>query len=400
MTTLRLYLPETWPTEPSCEWVLLGGNGQVEAAGSSAPRNWPAAKRTEVVLAGPQTIYLRLRLPKGTRRPSAKLIAYGLEDQLIRDPEKQHFTLARREDDKADVIVADRERLTQVIAQLSALGRAPGRMVSELEVAQVVESPEPGAWSLVRQPQHAILLGAAALPACVDSDGDAPPAALLAQLGHAHTQNQLPARLLIHNGPGLGAIDAEAWSAQLGIPVDLGSTYDWHRIEPACNLLHGEFRGTTAESGLLRALRPPLYVFGAVLACSLLASVITILVQRNELSHTRQSIQAAVRSALPGQPLIDPVAQLNASLIEAQHQHGQLGENDFLALLAGFSDSTAGDAAAAIKSLSYGEGKLGVAFANGDPGIMEGVAGRLRSRGYQARVADSGELTITREAKR
>lgn len=397
MTTLRLYITEAWPDEPACEWVLLGNNGLAEAGGTSPPADWPAAKRTELVLAGPQTIYLRLSLPKGSRRPSARQIAYGLEDQLIRDPDKQHFTLARQEGENADVIVIDRDRLAQIVAKLSELGRPPTRIVSEMEVA---EAPVHGAWSVMRRAQHAILQGAGPLPTCVDNTDSAPPSALLTYLAHARTQEQMPAYLVVRNSPGLVAIDTESWSAQLGLPVELGDDYEWHRIDDrTCNLLHGDFRSTNSESGSLKAVRSAIYVFFAVLVCSVIGNVIAIMAQRKEFANTRQAIQATVRSALPGQPLIDPVSQISASLKEARHAHGQLAENDFLSMLAGLGDGIAENAAASLKSLRYAEGKLSVSF-TGDPGLPQTVAAHLGSRGYSVTVADTGEIFITREAKR
>ena len=93
---LLLAIDEQWPTRPDCPWVLLGPDGRPVSEGHSEPRHWPAAAECEVVLTGPQCLWLEVPLPRGARRDLPRLLAYALEDRLLKDPDTQHLTLSHR----------------------------------------------------------------------------------------------------------------------------------------------------------------------------------------------------------------------------------------------------------------------------------------------------------------
>ena len=88
-----------------------------------------------------------------------RLLAYALEDRLLKDPDTQHLTLSHRrpaddgERDLAGVIVVARDRLRQLVAQLAAIGRPPRRVLAEVQTA-----PAGGdAWQLSLSASGAIL---------------------------------------------------------------------------------------------------------------------------------------------------------------------------------------------------------------------------------------------------
>ena len=162
-TRLLLAIDEQWPTRPDCPWVLLGDDGQPVSEGHSEPRHWPAAAECEVVLTGPQCLWLEVPLPRGARRDLPRLLAYALEDRLLKDPDTQHLTLSHRrpaddgERDLAGVLVVARDRLRQLIAQLTAIGRPPRRVLAEMQTA-----PAGGEVWLVEAAGHAWSGGQAA----------------------------------------------------------------------------------------------------------------------------------------------------------------------------------------------------------------------------------------------
>ena len=116
---LLLAIDEQWPTRPDCPWVLLGPDGQPTAEGHSEPRHWPAAAECEVVLTGPQCLWLEVPLPRAKRSDLPRLLAYALEDRLLKDPDTQHLTVSHRrpagdgERELTGVLVVARERLRQ-----------------------------------------------------------------------------------------------------------------------------------------------------------------------------------------------------------------------------------------------------------------------------------------------
>ena len=93
---LLLAIDEQWPARPDCPWVLLGPDGQPTAEGHSEPRHWPAAAECEVVLTGPQCLWLEVPLPRAKRSDLPRLLAYALEDRLLKDPDTQHLTVSHR----------------------------------------------------------------------------------------------------------------------------------------------------------------------------------------------------------------------------------------------------------------------------------------------------------------
>ena len=93
---LLLAIDEQWPTRPDCPWVLLGPDGRPVSEGHSEPRHWPAAAECEVVLTGPQCLWLEVPLPRAKRADLPRLLAYALEDRLLKDPDTQHLTVSHR----------------------------------------------------------------------------------------------------------------------------------------------------------------------------------------------------------------------------------------------------------------------------------------------------------------
>ena len=156
---LLLAIDEQWPTRPACPWVLLGPDGRPVSEGHSEPRHWPAAAECEVVLTGPQCLWLEVPLPRAKRADLPRLLAYALEDRLLKDPDTQHLTVSHRrpagdgERELTGVLVVARERLRQITAQLAAIGRPPRRMLAEVQTA-----PSGGeAWQLSLSAAGAIL---------------------------------------------------------------------------------------------------------------------------------------------------------------------------------------------------------------------------------------------------
>ncbi|WP_374399746.1 type II secretion system protein GspL [Niveibacterium sp.] len=394
MTQLRLYITETWPQDPLCDWELIGPDGRTSAAGRSEPRHWPAAERTEFVLAGTQAVWLSARLPRAPKREQDKLVRFALEDQLVQEPDSQHYTITDRDGDLARVLVCARERLRQIVAQLDALGRAPSRAVAEI---QAVGPTAEGEWVLHCGPAQAVASGIGPAPFALDLDGSAAPSLLIAAAAHARETNRLPSRCLLHRAPDSTAVDCAAWQSALGIPVEEGAAYQWSSLSNGTNLLHGEFMPDKERSAWLRRAKPVLWAAGAAIALELLLSTGQVLVQRAELRDARERMQTVFKTAFPNQPIVDPAAQMRSQLNQLKRAHGQLGDDDALALLALVGDALAGEARDGLDGLKYENGRLDLTLSPRLSGNIATVQQRLTARGLMVVQQGNNQLAIRKE---
>lgn len=389
MTLLRLYLTEHWPQEPVCDWELTGPDGRTVSVGSSEPRHWPAAEQTEFVLAGTQAVWLTARLPKASKREQDKLIRFALEDQLVQEPDSQHYTITDRDGDSARVLVTARDRLRQIVAQLDALGRAPSRAFAEVQTAP--DAPE-GEWALHCSRHQAIVSGVTPTPFAFDLDDGAVPALLQAAASQARDENRLPARCVVHRSASASEIDPQSWEGALSIPVEEGPAYKWSTVSSGINLLHGEFMPDKARAAWLRRARPVLWVVGAAICVELVLSVGQVMWQRAQLKDSRDRMQTVFKTAFPNQPIVDPAAQMRSQLNQLKRAHGQLGDDDVIALLAQVGEALGGDARDALDGLKYEGGRLELTLSARAAGSLSSITQRLTARGLL--VAQQGENRI------
>ena len=394
-TRLLLAIDEQWPTRPDCPWVLLGDDGQPVSEGHSEPRHWPAAAECEVVLTGPQCLWLEVPLPRGARRDLPRLLAYALEDRLLKDPDTQHLTLSHRrpaddgERDLAGVLVVARDRLRQLIAQLTAIGRPPRRVLAEMQTA-----PAGGeVWQLSLSASGAILRSSPNAGLAVDGDILAP--LLSQQAATARAANLAPTRIDVRLTPGLAAPDLAALQAETAIPMQVAVPYLWWQgaDRKATNLLQGEFAFRDNGSAWLLKLRPALALGGGALAVWLLANVGEAIWMKHRLGQIGERIERIYRSSFPNAPVVAPAAQMRQQLNLERARHGLLRDDDALSLLAQATEALGTDAVDGVAALRFEEGRLDLTLAGPAAARAEAVVGLLASRGLLANLRQDGSTT-------
>ena len=394
-TRLLLAIDEQWPTRPDCPWVLLGDDGQPVSEGHSEPRHWPAAAECEVVLTGPQCLWLEVPLPRGARRDLPRLLAYALEDRLLKDPDTQHLTLSHRrpaddgERDLAGVLVVARDRLRQLIAQLTAIGRPPRRVLAEMQTA-----PAGGeVWQLSLSASGAILRSSPNAGLAVDGDILAP--LLSQQAATARAANLAPTRIDVRLTPGLAAPDLAALQAETAIPMQVAVPYLWWQgaDRKATNLLQGEFAFRDNGSAWLLKLRPALALGGGALAVWLLANVGEVVWMKHRLGQIGERIERIYRSSFPNAPVVAPAAQMRQQLNLERARHGLLRDDDALSLLAQATEALGTDAVDGVAALRFEEGRLDLTLAGPAAARAEAVVGLLASRGLLANLRQDGSTT-------
>ncbi|MCB1914186.1 MAG: hypothetical protein KDG52_00490 [Rhodocyclaceae bacterium] len=396
---LIVLIDEHWPTRASAPWVLIGEDGRLQSEGESEPRHWPPADDCAMVLTANQCAWHETRLPRGARREEARLLAYALEERLLRDPDSQHLVVVHREAEeggvRVGVLVVARERLRSLGAQFAAIGRPLAAAHAELQSA-------PGGgddtWRLTLT-DHGIVLRPGAAPALAFDPplGHALP--LLHQaLAAARARNAAPPEIVVHAAPGVDPPSPEAAIA-LAVALPTAKPYLWWEgAAGTANLLQGEFAPRHRRSGWTGRLRGPLRLAAASLAILLLASLGEVAWQRQRLHELEARMQRLFETTLPNTPAIAPAAQLQRRLDELRTRHGRLREDDLLALLAAYAKARGVATRDSVGALDYRDGRLRLALPSLAAPERDRLTARLAAIGYQVEAGDSAtQLVLTTE---
>ncbi|MDB5814272.1 MAG: gspL [Rhodocyclales bacterium] len=391
MTTLRILVSDSWPDEPEARWVVLD-HDKVIASGQAAPANWPRTTRTEAVLSGAQVGWAQARLPQAKAREQLRALPFAMEEQLLREPDSQHFTPAFRDGETWSVLVIARERLRRLTAQFAALGRPLDAAWSAL--ACLPEAAD--GWTLAIDGTHWLLRLSATRALIDDAPATGPealPPIVAMQLMQAHAQGSLPARIVT-----LGASSkiADALAAH-HVEVIQEKSWQWHVVpEDATNLLHDEFQPAHARGRLLRALRPALVLIAVAFFGHLLLGIGSALLRQHDLKEINARMTQLARTQLPGRALQDPALQLHRELQTQRQRHSLLADDDALALLADVAVALGGDSTAALQSIHYEGGTLLLTLAK--PLDLVALQSRLEARGIRSASRGGSTLALQRSA--
>lgn len=400
---LSVLVPEHWPQAPECEWHFTDRDGQSAQRGRSAPKHWPQADEHVAILDGAQTNLLSLTVPPSKRKDRPALINYALEAQLARDIDQEHVTIVadlpgkNRVSDDAHcliVIVASTARLRQISAQFDALQRPLHRVVSIFECLNVTADT----WQMMSADGVGIVLrtredsGIAFDLGLPEAHAPADPVTALADLLHLALSDpaggvQPPARLEMAITPPLTPEACASLEQQTGIsihPVSLDAI--WARSPHAHSLLHGTLAPKVGNSAnLWSVVRWPALTAGAALSVAGLVTAASVLSDRADASHLEQRQHRVFADALPGTPAIAPVLQLRRALRDARHSHGELAEDDLLALLGALTEVTGN----APEAFTYRDHRLSVELAAAPASLAA-----LERRGFKVAV-DGRQITLS-----
>jgi general secretion pathway protein L len=393
---LRIRIDESWPGPAHASWVLLARDGTVLGQGEGEPGQWPPADDHEAILSAPQAAWLRARLPaKAPRREAPRLLAYALEDQLLREPDSQHFTVTGRQGDEVSVLVTARERLRAIVTRFVALGRPLSGLYSELQTAPAGTD----GWHLTLAGDGAILrmTGQSALPLDLDPRDPSPPPMLANLLAEYRRHQDVVPVLVLHGAPS-HLPDVPAWAAALDVETRVGPPPGWYRVgNGADNLLTGEFAPRHRHRAWLARIRPALLLAGLVLVADVLLGAAQVGWWHHRLADQEDGIRSLFRGAFPNTPVVDPAAQVERQLDLLRMPLGRLRGDDALLLLSAVADGLGADGAAAVQVLRYDEGRLELTLAPGLAGRADALASALALRGIAttSRLAATGALQIT-----
>ncbi|MFQ6332671.1 type II secretion system protein GspL [Methylophilus sp. 3sh_L] len=393
MTRLILSIDEHWPSKPECSWVLLEGDNKVISEGNSSAHHWPTATTHDVVLVGSQCLWLEVALPKASKRDTPRLIKYALEDKLIQDPETQHLTVThRRTADDEDinivgVLVVGRERMRQVLNLLSAVGRNPDRILSELQTAPLSSE----GWQVSLSKNHGVLRMDSHKSISVDVA--VMEEFLEAQLATIMGNERRPNEVLFSVTPGVQDPDFQSIAKQVGVKVTKTKPYIWWKFlrDKTSNLLHGEFELKNSNS-IFTGFKAPLLitlVFLSIWGFAILFEVAWLSYQQKTLNSR---IEQIYQNQFPNSVMVAPASQINQHLNVERSKLGYLRDDDALALLAKLIEAMGANAANGILEVNYNEGLLDVTLTEPASTKAEQIVSLLSSRGHAAQLERSENL--------
>jgi general secretion pathway protein L len=387
---LRLLVTGEWPAgTTACDWALYDARGQLLQRGSSEPRHWPAAEACELVLGADQCLTLDAKLPKGVKAGAAgtktgdgDLLAFAVEESLVGDVENEHIVAGKTgSDGRTPVWVVSRARLLALLAGLRQLGRSPSRVLSELQFAPFAE----GHWSICLR-EHGGFARIGSENGFVLDGGlrPEPPVTLRLALQAAKKSENAPESIDIYCAQGFD-VDATiwpAWQSALGVPVRRTGEYAWRNVPAgaARNLLVGEFAPQGERGTVWAAFKPALALGALSLVLYSVFSVGEWIWLDHKAGNLRTEAVEVFRAAFPQvQTIVDPSLQMQRLYDQLKRDRGQLGEGDFLPLLAAVSEALAGQGT--FRSISYEEGRLELTAALSDAAASERLRDRLAKRG-------------------
>ncbi|NMG15638.1 type II secretion system protein GspL [Aromatoleum bremense] len=398
---LIIYIDETWPAAPSAPWVLLDERNRIVQEGHSEPAHWPVVPHCELVLGGAQCSAFETRIPKAARREQERLLRYALETQLLKDVDAQHLAVTHQRPDgaglEAGVLVISRARLRTVLARLAEVGRLPLRAVAELQAV-----PDGGShWTLALGPTGGGILRVDATHAFV-ADAGALAEILVHALMQARASGAEPDALEVRRASTAPrSTEPEALAGTVaGLRVEAGAAYRWWETPAgSADLLHGEFAPSQRGSAGRQALRRPLILAAVAVGVFAAVNLASVLWQRHELDGIEERMRRLFITAVPDTPAIAPALQLRRHLDQARSLHGELREDDLLALLSAYTEIGGSAAPASVRTLDYEAGQLKLTLDAASASGIGVLEKRFALLGYVVRSTGGAAPSLTLSRK-
>ncbi|CCD41404.1 General secretion pathway protein L [Candidatus Paraburkholderia kirkii UZHbot1] len=430
MNTLIVLLPPRDPAVRSEEWhlpdlpfLLLDKRGEPQRIGRAALGLLPRASATVLIVAARDTLLLAASVPplKGPRLRQA--LPNVVEDQLIQDPQTCHIAVdpAGLADGRREVAVIDRGWFRFVLDAFAGAGHrnvkavpatrclpvpaaapteghkeggeaeekeAPPTPFGEMAAPSVATAGGPRIEIAIARGERASLGEGLALPA------DSIPATL-ATLAGDHPSVLYALIDLPGDEPGLagtrnmaGITGAQPLSFEMLARNALASRFDLCQFEFAA-------QPWRLDRATMRRLGVPV----ALVAASIIVSIIGINVQWLQLSRQRDAISAQMTELLLNTfpkttVVLDALDQMTRNLDRLRTASGELSPSDFLSLADGLARSLGPVPVNGIAGLDYRERHLEVTF-KPETKVDPDLAKRLAANGLNGAIdTNTGKWTI------
>jgi type II secretion system protein L len=232
----------------------------------------------------------------------------------------------------------------------------------------------------------------------LDSSRIEPPVALRLALQAARKAANAPESIDIYCAQG-AELDASPWQSALGVPVRRAAEYAWQALPARSvrNLLVGEFAPQGERGAAWAAFKPALALGASALILYTLFSLGEWIWLDRQAGRLRVQSVEVFRAAFPQvQTIVDPSLQMQRLYDQLKRERGQLGESDFLPLVATVSEALA--SRGTYRGLSFDEGRLELAIALPDVLAAQRVREALAQRGLASTLRESRQAGTGIEA--
>jgi hypothetical protein len=380
MPTLRVLLnaaPDAGRADP---WALFDDNESVVNSGVGTPDAWPAAQRSEAVLAAKCVRIVALQLPPLPPDRVRAAASFALEDQLAGPAEEQHIAVSpQRADGAVEAIVASRALIAELAPHFDRI------------LAEPALAPRPAAqrwrWYASGAGGGFVRRHDGSTFATSEHYGDSPE--LMLALDHASHHESLPLAIEAAFEPDeQNAADFAGRAGPSLVPI---AVWRWDgcgraAFAQATDLRQGEFSPAmlAGASGAARLFRWAAALAAVAIVVHVVASIGEWTSLRVESWRARSAL-AALASDLGVSGADDPATAIARRHADARHRAGLAAPTDALPLLARAAPALAALPSGALKSATYGEGHWTFEFAK----LEADAAGRL-----ELQLAGAGLSTL------
>jgi type II secretion system protein L len=394
-TTLRVLINQPPDPARAAAWTLYDAAGRPIRSGEGTPSDWPDAERKEAVIAATHGRIAALDLPPLPPGRAEGAVRYALEDQLADGADDSHIALSPQEADGTlrVAIVADAWMRT-FIEGSRRCDVVWDRALLESDLAE----PSSGLWRWCA--------ASIATPGFVRTDGGATMA-----MGAAH-DSDVPVELGVAlsragaRAPRAVRVDVEGADEgflaraheRTGVEFTSGIPWHWSEAAPAAyahaiDLLQGRYgpQPRAPSFGIVRTLRPALWIAGIALALHVAATIGQWGWLRWQAFAADRELGAIARAAVPefaeARSPDSPARALARRERDLRHRAGLAARDDLVPLLARAAPVLGTLPRGALRSLAYADGHLLLDLGKLDDKDPARLQSDLRRSGLVAIVA-------------
>jgi general secretion pathway protein L len=350
-------------------------------------------RQVAVILPSGEALVTESDAPPKSAAKLAQIIPYALEERVADEIENLHFALGDRDPTtgRVPVVVIDRERVNERLAELRAAGLDPTALYSEASLLPAV----PGQMIALLDGDTLTLRSAEAPPLVMPalSIGDAFEIALAGQPAPVPGLEAAAPGLLIYAGHDEWQAHqhtVDAWRDRFtGVKVQLLPDGPLSLLAPAAasgeavNILQGAHSvGSPVERGW-RAWRIAAALAGVLLCLHLGSKVFELQRLKKTEAALNTSIEDAFRAAMPGALNTNDARRRIAHRLEEVRSGGG---GSLLPALAALAIARGAAPSTTIEGINYREGVLDLRVIAPDAASLDAMRQQLRSANWQADI--------------
>jgi len=397
-TVLRVLLDAIPEGERAEAWALFDAAGGFVRRGRDRMGAWPAADRTEVVVAASQVRIATVSLPPMPPSRVSSAAAFALEDQLAGPNAAHHVAVSpRSRDGTVCVAIVARALIDGIVDRRPDVAR----LVAECDLAVpasdwrwcAAEIEAPG---FVRRPD-----GSAFPTDPLSADG-ALPAELSLALQQVRRSDAQPARIRVEIpiAPESASSLLARWTRETGAEFVGGAAWQWERADAAAFANAIDLSPDRSESAKATSRSKPGRLFAPALALAAAALVLHIVASSVEWGSLRwqawrdgrEWMSLAATAGVPPDSAANPAAArvaLARRYALMRHNQGLSAPDDALPLLAKAAPALATLPPGSVKRATYADGHWTLDLALTSPAAIGDLELRMRNAGIPALMASS-----------